>query len=70
MTQKYWNRDPKDEIKLAYKLFVADDINGKITTRALRKVAQELNENIDEEELQAMIDEFDLDGDGMSIFNK
>jgi len=29
-------------------------------------VCRELNDNINEEELKAMIDEFDLDGDGES----
>ena len=51
---------------MAYKLFVGDDSSGKITVRALRKVARDLNENLDEEELKAMIDEFDLDQDGKS----
>ena len=66
MTRKYAERDPLDEIRLAYKLFVGDDMSGKITVRALRRVARELNENLGEEELQAMIDEFDFDQDGMS----
>jgi centrin-3 len=32
--------------------------------RDLRKIAKELNENLEEDELEAMINEFDLDGDG------
>jgi centrin-3 len=36
-------------------------MSGKITVRALRKIARELDENLNEEELQAMIDEFDID---------
>ena len=39
----------------------------RISLRNLRHIAVELGENIDEEELRAMIDEFDLDGDGESI---
>lgn len=66
MTKKYSERDPLDEVRLAYKLFVGDDMSGKITVRALRKIARELNENLSEEELQAMVDEFDIDEDGMS----
>lgn len=51
MTKKYSERDPLDEVRLAYKLFVGDDMSGKITVRALRKIARELNENLSEEEL-------------------
>ena len=65
MTRKYQERDPLDEIRLAFKLFVGEDMSGKITVRALRRVARELNENLSEEELKAMIDEFDFDEDGM-----
>ena len=32
--------------------------------RNMRHIARELGENLGEEELQAMIDEFDKDGDG------
>lgn len=66
VTRKYSERDPTDEILRAYKLFVGDDVTGKINLRALRKISKELGEELSEEELQAMIDEFDHDGDGMS----
>ena len=36
--------------------------------RNLRRVARELGENMSEEELRAMIDEFDTDGDGESMW--
>ncbi len=65
MTRKYAEKDPLDEIRLGYKLFVGEDNSGKITIRALRKVAKELGENLSEEEIKAMIDEFDFDEDGM-----
>lgn len=51
MTKKYSDRDPLDEIWLAFKLFVGDDVSNKISVRSLRRVARELNENISEEEL-------------------
>ena len=33
----------------------------------LKRVVKEIGEQVDEEDLQAMIDEFDLDQDGKSI---
>ncbi len=51
MTRKYSEWDPLDEIRMAYKLFVGDDMTGKITVRALWRVSKELNENLSEEEL-------------------
>jgi centrin-3 len=65
VTEKILDRDPIEEIKKAFKLF-DDDNTGRISLRNLRRVAKEIGENIDEDELQAMIDEFDLDQDGES----
>ncbi|KAJ9105317.1 Calmodulin-like protein 1 [Naganishia friedmannii] len=63
MTQHILARDPMDDIRRAFRLF-DDDNTGKISLRNLRRVAKELGESLSEEELQAMIDEFDLDQDG------
>ncbi|KAJ8101552.1 cell division control protein 31 [Lipomyces tetrasporus] len=63
MSEKIVARDPIEEIKRAFALF-DEDQTGKISLRDLRKIAKELNENLEEDELEAMINEFDLDGDG------
>ncbi|KAF8531252.1 hypothetical protein JB92DRAFT_2852663 [Gautieria morchelliformis] len=63
MSEKILARDPLDEIRRAFQLF-DDDNTGKISLRNLRRVAKEIGEKLDDEELQAMIEEFDLDQDG------
>ncbi|XP_046994203.1 centrin-1-like isoform X2 [Schistocerca americana] len=63
VTIKMSETDPKDEILRAFHLF-NDDETGKVSLNNLKRVANELKEDVTEQELQEMIDEADLDGDG------
>ena len=63
MAVKMRERDPVEEMKKAFRLFI-DDNSDKITLKHLKKVARDLGENMKDEELQEMIDEADRDGDG------
>lgn len=63
MSQRILARDPREEILRAFELF-DEGGKGKIDLQDLRRVARELGEGLEEEELAAMIEEFDLDGDG------
>jgi len=66
VAERVVNRSPIEEIHRAFQLFDDDD-TGRISLRNLKRVAKELGENLEDDELQAMIDEFDLDEDGESI---
>lgn len=63
MTEKFAERNPKDEALMAFDLF-DEDKKGKINMKNLKKAVKEINENLSDSELKAIMDEFDTDGDG------
>merc|ERR1711959_877406 len=63
MTGKMGEKDSREDIEKVFKLFDDDNTN-KISFRNLARVAEELGENIDDEELQDMINQAVRDGDG------
>ena len=63
MTGKMGERDSEEEILKVFKLFDEDN-TGFITFRNLKRICEELGENLSKEEIQEMIDEADKDNDG------
>jgi hypothetical protein len=57
------DRDSKEEIAKVFALFDHEG-SGKISFRDLKRVINELGENISEDEMKEMIEEADRDGDG------
>ena len=63
MTEKFSERNPQEEAMLAFDLFDEEN-KGKINLKNLKKAVKEVNENLSDNELKAIIEEFDKDGDG------
>eukprot|EP00042_Codosiga_hollandica_P032670 m.211487 g.211487 ORF g.211487 m.211487 type:complete len:173 (-) comp53976_c0_seq15:1259-1777(-) len=61
--ERILDRNPVEEMLKAFNLF-DEDKSGKITVKNLRKIARDLGEEMTDDELQAMIHEFDRDHDG------
>ena len=68
-TKKITTRDPHGEILKTFDLFDVDK-SGRISVENLKKIAQDLGEDLSEEELKAMVEEFDRDLDGELSFSE
>merc|ERR1719262_1011131 len=64
MTHKILNKDPKDDLLKAFRLF-DDDQTGSVTFKNIKRVAKETNQSLSDDELQQMLDDADKDGDGV-----
>lgn len=67
MTARISDKNNREEIERVFKLF---DYNrtGSITLEDMRRVANELGEEVSEEELQEIINRADIDGDDILGF--
>jgi centrin-3 len=63
MTDKFSERNPRDEAVMAFDLF-DEDKKGKINLKNLKKAVREINETLNDNELKAIFEEFDTDQDG------
>lgn len=63
MAQKINSENAEDEVREAFKVFDGDG-NGYINRNELSVVMANIGEKLDPAEIQAMIDEADVDGDG------
>ena len=64
MGKKMKNSDTEDELRDAFKVFDKDG-SGDISAAELRHVMTNLGEKLSDEEVDDMIREADIDGDGM-----
>lgn len=67
MTARMSDKDSRDDIEKVFKLFDDEKLN-HITIKNLRRVAKELGETMDDNELLEMIERADSDGDGIVTF--
>lgn len=64
MTKRVNDKDSRANINKIFALF-DDERTGFISAKNLRRVAQELGENLSNEELDELIRRADVDGDGL-----
>ncbi|KAJ3876130.1 calmodulin-like protein [Lentinula edodes] len=63
MEKKFKDTDSEEEIRQAFQVFDKDG-NGTISAKELKAVMESLGEKLSDKEVDAMIQEADLDGDG------
>ena len=63
MVKRMWEVDKDEELREAFKIYDKDG-NGLISADELRKVMANLGETLTEEQIEEMIKEADVDGDG------
>merc|ERR1712124_240360 len=64
MTDKILNKDPKDDMLKAFRLF-DDDQTGSVSLKNLKRVSRETNQTLSDDELQEMLNDADKDEDGV-----
>ena len=69
MSSNLEETDLEQDLRLAFKLFDEDD-NGLISESELRKVLSSLQMNYSDAEIERMVNEADLDGDGSISYNE
>merc|ERR1712227_238763 len=66
MTNKILNKDPKDDMIKAMRLFEPDlDNTGGVTLTSVIRVSKETGQSLSESEIEQMFAEADADGDGV-----
>lgn len=63
MTEVMLEKEPADKVSGAFRLFDTQG-TGKISAQDLQAIANELGQEVDDQDLLGMIEEFDLDKDG------
>ncbi|CAG9321277.1 unnamed protein product [Blepharisma stoltei] len=69
MAPRMSQKDTREQIMKIFKLF-NEEKNGKISFRDLKRVATELGESLNDDDLHSMIEEADKDGDGLLSFDE